>query len=116
VRSLTDIQSLAPLLYAPWAKREQGCKGAQPILIRAGPGTGKTWCIMQLLYLLALGQHALSPPARRKVWRSQGWPTRARYLAHGRSEHCTKLELVPYALDAPNAVCPWLPLVAMDGH
>ncbi|KOO30937.1 hypothetical protein Ctob_010920 [Chrysochromulina tobinii] len=27
VRSLTDIQSLAPLLYAPWAKREQGCKG-----------------------------------------------------------------------------------------
>lgn len=116
VRSLTDIQSLAPLLYAPWAKREQGCKGAQPILIRAGPGTGKTWCIMQLLYLLALGQHALSPPARRKVWRSQGWPTRARYLAHGRSEHCTKLELVPYALDAPNAVCPWSPLVAMDSH
>ena len=116
VRSLTDIQSLAPLLYAPWAKREQGCKGAQPILIRAGPGTGKTWCIMQLLYLLALGQHALSPPARRKVWRSQGWPTRARYLAHGRSEHCTKLELVPYALDAPNAVCPWLLLASLGCH
>ena len=47
VRSLTDIRSLFPLLFSPWQRREQGHMGAQPILIRAAPGTGKTWAVMQ---------------------------------------------------------------------
>ena len=34
-------------------KRPEGTHNAQPVLIRAGPGTGKTWAIKQALLLLA---------------------------------------------------------------
>ena len=44
VRSISDIRSLFPLLLAIPPGREHGRGGAQPILLRAAPGTGKTWC------------------------------------------------------------------------
>lgn len=50
VRAVSDIRSLYPLLLKEHGGREYGRKQAQPILIRAGPGTGKTWCVMQLLF------------------------------------------------------------------
>ena len=34
-------------------KRSEGTHTAQPVLVRAGPGTGKTWAIKQALFLLA---------------------------------------------------------------
>ena len=37
----------------PSLKRTQGTHTAQPVLVRAGPGTGKTWMIKQALFLLA---------------------------------------------------------------
>ena len=36
-------------------RRAEGTHNAQPVLCRAGPGTGKTWMIKQALYLLAEG-------------------------------------------------------------
>ena len=38
-----------------WLGREHGRRDAQPVLIRAGPGTGKTWCVLQLAFFLARG-------------------------------------------------------------
>ena len=64
VRYLSDVRSLYPLLLQPAAGRAHGRKDAQPVLIRAGPGTGKTWCISQLAYFLARGWRAL-PTAQR---------------------------------------------------
>ena len=64
VRYLSDVRSLYPLLLQPSAGRAHGRKDAQPVLIRAGPGTGKTWCINQLAYFLARGWRAL-PAAQR---------------------------------------------------
>ena len=34
-------------------KRAEGTHAAQPVLCRAGPGTGKTWMVKQALFLLA---------------------------------------------------------------
>lgn len=44
-RTVSDVASLFPLLLQPSAGREHGRKGAQPVLVRAGPGSGKTWCV-----------------------------------------------------------------------
>ena len=44
---------LMPLLTKPQQNRAQGANYSQPVLIRAGPGTGKTWSMSQLVYLLA---------------------------------------------------------------
>ena len=44
VRSISDIRSLFPLLLTVSPGREHGRSSAQPILLRAAPGTGKTWC------------------------------------------------------------------------
>lgn len=49
----TDMQSLATLLAAPSSNRHQGTHEAQRVLMLAGPGTGKTWSMQQLAYLLA---------------------------------------------------------------
>lgn len=51
-----DIAGVVPLLLHPsrfLQGRLHGAHSSQPILIRAGPGTGKTWSMQQLLFLLA---------------------------------------------------------------
>ncbi|CAE7204717.1 prsA [Symbiodinium natans] len=51
-----DISEMIPLLLHPSRVvqgRSHGAHSAQPVLIRAGPGTGKTWSMQQLLLLLA---------------------------------------------------------------
>jgi hypothetical protein len=96
-RAISDIRSLFPRILAPWERREHGRSGAQPILIRAGAGTGKTWCIGQLLYFLALGWRSLPISAKWPAL-SQGLPTRVRAAARGEGAHATRLELTPYAV------------------
>ena len=39
----------------PSPKRQEGTHAAQPVLVRAGPGTGKTWMIKQALFMVAEG-------------------------------------------------------------
>ena len=48
-----DVPQLVKLLVEPSPKRPHGTHTAQPVLCRAGPGTGKTWMIKQSLFLLA---------------------------------------------------------------
>ncbi|CAE7906762.1 unnamed protein product, partial [Symbiodinium microadriaticum] len=51
-----DISEMVPLLLHKSRVvqgRSHGAHSCQPVLIRAGPGTGKTWSMQQLLLLLA---------------------------------------------------------------
>ena len=50
-----DIAEIVPLLLHPCRLqgRLHGAHSSQPVLIRAGAGTGKTWSMQQLLFLLA---------------------------------------------------------------
>ena len=95
VRAISDIRSLYPLILQPWAGRVRGRKAAQPILIRASPGTGKTWCVMQLLYFLARGVDA---GAARRAMLREGLATRCRYLSSGCHHHASRVELTPYVV------------------
>ena len=47
-----DVPTLVKELVTESPKRTQGMHVAQPVLCRAGPGTGKTWMIKQSLFLL----------------------------------------------------------------
>eukprot|EP00966_Prymnesium_polylepis_P180818 4187902-Prymnesium_polylepis.1 len=94
VRAVSDIRSLYPLLLTPGQGRAYGRKESQPILVRAGPGTGKTWCVMQLLFFLARGQ---TPSSHWSAVR-KGAGLRCRYLAGGHAENATRLKLTPYVL------------------
>ena len=97
VRAISDIHSLYPLIVKPWPARAQGRKGAQPILIRAGPGTGKTWCVMQLLYFLAKGSDKMKMGVRlHHIF--QGIGTRCLYLLKERIENAIRLEFTPYVV------------------
>ena len=51
--SIKDVHELVDLLLAPSHKRTRGVHLAQPTLVRAGPGTGKTWMVKQAAYKLA---------------------------------------------------------------
>ena len=57
--NVPDVPELVKLLVADSPKRHHGQHSAQPVLCRAGPGTGKTWMIKQCMFLLAcyLGDH-----------------------------------------------------------
>ena len=48
-----DVPMLVNHLTEQSPKRLQGCHKAQPVLCRAGPGTGKTWMVKQSLFLTA---------------------------------------------------------------
>ena len=52
--SVSDVPQLVKLLVADSPKRMHGTHPAQPVLCRAGPGTGKTWMIKQSMFLLAV--------------------------------------------------------------
>ena len=51
--NLADVPALVKMLVMNSPKRANGTHVAQPILCRAGPGTGKTWMVKQSLFLLA---------------------------------------------------------------
>ena len=51
--SIKDVHELVDLLLAPSHRRTRGVHLAQPTLVRAGPGTGKTWMVKQAAYMLA---------------------------------------------------------------
>ena len=51
--TVRDVPALVSLLVQPSPKRSQGAHHAQPVLCRAGPGTGKTWMVKQSMFLLA---------------------------------------------------------------
>lgn len=52
--SIASMADLAELLVAPSPDRKHGTHVAQGVLVRAGPGTGKTVSLQQLTRLLAL--------------------------------------------------------------
>ena len=55
-RELADIRGLVKLLLDESEEdRPRGSFKSQPVLLRAGPGTGKTWSLQQMYYLLAKG-------------------------------------------------------------
>ena len=97
VRYLSDVRSLFPLVLQPGAGRAHGRKDAQPVLIRAGPGTGKTWCINQLAYFLARGWRAL-PAAQRLPVLLHGAARRGTHLARGLARHAARHALTPCVL------------------
>ena len=47
------MPALTKLLLEQSPRRPHGSHAAQPVLCRAGPGTGKTWMIKQSMFLLA---------------------------------------------------------------
>ncbi len=53
-RAVQTIKDLAALLVVPSTERMHGAHPeAQPVLVSADPGTGKTWSMQQCIYLLA---------------------------------------------------------------
>ena len=48
-----DVRDLAVLMLKPSPHRAMGAHPAQPVLMRAGPGTGKTWMIKQAAFAIA---------------------------------------------------------------
>ena len=57
VKAVTDFESL---LLAPTAQRWTGHHKAQPLLLRAEPGTGKSWSMLQLRLILAKRQRGVT--------------------------------------------------------
>ena len=51
--SVRDVRDVVTLLLEPSTQRHKGTHAAQPLLCRAGPGTGKTWMVKQALYTVA---------------------------------------------------------------
>ena len=51
--TIKDVKELVELLLKPSPLRARGVHIAQPVLVRAGPGTGKTWMVKQAAYTLA---------------------------------------------------------------
>ena len=48
-----NVLDLVRLLLVPSPNRANGCHSQQPVLVRAGPGTGKTWMAKQAVFTLA---------------------------------------------------------------
>ena len=47
------VLDLVKILLIPSPNRAHGCHSTQPVLVRAGPGTGKTWMAKQAVFTLA---------------------------------------------------------------
>ena len=60
--SIRNVRDLARVLRRHDEHRKNGSHTSQPVLVRAGPGTGKTWMSKQAAYMLAdeLGETAES--------------------------------------------------------
>ena len=62
---VSSVLDLCTLLLVPSPNRANGSHASQPVLVRAGPGTGKTWMAKQAVYTLAdrlrlVGQKGIS--------------------------------------------------------
>lgn len=51
--NVTNVLDLVKLLLVPSPGRIYGTHSTQPVLVRAGPGTGKTWMAKQAVFTLA---------------------------------------------------------------
>ena len=51
--NVSDVLDLVKLLLVPSPGRIYGTHSTQPVLVRAGPGTGKTWMAKQAVFTLA---------------------------------------------------------------
>ena len=51
--NVSDVRDLVRLLLIPSPGRIFGTHSTQPVLVRAGPGTGKTWMAKQAVFTLA---------------------------------------------------------------
>ena len=49
---VNDVRDLVTLFLIPSPNRSMGSHSAQPVLVRAGPGTGKTWMTKQAVFTL----------------------------------------------------------------
>jgi hypothetical protein len=47
------VLDLVKILHTPSPNRAAGSHSTQPMLVRAGPGTGKTWMAKQAVFALA---------------------------------------------------------------
>ena len=52
-RAVSDVATLTDILLTPSPRRSSGEHPMQPLLMRAGPGTGKTWMCKQAVWMLA---------------------------------------------------------------
>ena len=52
-RAVSDVITLTDILLTPSPRRSSGEHPMQPLLMRAGPGTGKTWMCKQAVWMLA---------------------------------------------------------------
>ena len=52
-KTVEDVNTLCDILLTPSPKRAHGEHPMQPLLMRAGPGTGKTWMCKQAVWMLA---------------------------------------------------------------
>ena len=50
---MENVIDIVKILLVPSPNRANGCHSSQPILVRAGPGTGKTWMAKQAVHALA---------------------------------------------------------------
>ena len=50
---VNDVRDLVALFLTPSPNRSMGAHSEQPVLVRAGPGTGKTWMTKQAVFTLA---------------------------------------------------------------
>ena len=51
--NVSNVLDLVKLLLIPSPNRQNGSHSQQPVLVRAGPGTGKTWMAKQAVFTLA---------------------------------------------------------------
>ena len=49
----SGVNDVRDLFLSPSPNRSMGIASAQPVLVRAGPGTGKTWMTKQAVFTLA---------------------------------------------------------------
>jgi hypothetical protein len=59
-KKMNGMASLIELLLDDSADRHRGTHTAQPLLVCAGPGSGKTWMLKQTVYLLASDLYSTS--------------------------------------------------------
>ena len=66
-KKMSEVKTLAKLLLERSPDRDRGTHHAQPTLVCAGPGAGKTWMLKQLSFLLASELYATTEPGVRLV-------------------------------------------------
>ena len=63
-QSVHNMDDMSKILVAPAPQRSEGVFEVQPVLIRANPGTGKTWSLQQLVFKHTQSQLFSSEPVK----------------------------------------------------